>query len=64
MALKKRLTLVEFRGERSQAEVAETYGVCQQAWSKYESGKAKPELELMLRIAKDANLSIEDIFLP
>ena len=60
----KREALIEFRGDRSQAEMAEEYGVSQQAWSKYESGKAKPELGLMLRISKEANKPIEEIFLP
>ena len=60
----KREALIEFRGDRSQAEMAEEYGVSQQAWSKYESGKAKPELGLMLRISNEANKPSEEIFLP
>ena len=35
----KREALIEFRGDRSQAEMAEEYGVSQQAWSKYEREK-------------------------
>ena len=59
----KRVKIIEFRGNRSQIEMANIYGVSQQAWSKYENGTTKPELELMVKISNDMGEKIEDIFL-
>lgn len=54
--------LVAYRGKRSQKAMAKKYGVSQQAWSFWESGKTTPRPEKMKRIARDIKLPIEAIF--
>ena len=41
--------LVQLRGERTQTEMAEKYGVSQQSWSCWENGARKPPLNIMLK---------------
>lgn len=58
----KRVKLREYRGGRTQQEMARLYGVSQQAWEKWENGKALPQFPLMKRIEDDSGLLMEDIF--
>ena len=58
----KRVKLIEFRGKRSQEYMAASYGVTQQAWSKWEQGKAKPSIVIMKRIEMDSGIPMESIF--
>jgi hypothetical protein len=46
----KRNKLIEFRGKRSQAEMANIYGVTQQAWCKWENGCAKTGVIIMKKL--------------
>ncbi|WP_075579473.1 helix-turn-helix transcriptional regulator [Acidaminococcus massiliensis] len=54
--------LVQLRGERTQTEMAEKYGVSQQSWSCWENGARKPPLNIMLRLEKDSGIPMEKIF--
>ena len=55
--------IVRLRGERSQAEMASTYGTSQQNWFNWENGISRPrDYGLMSRISKDAGVSIEELF--
>lgn len=58
----KRVKLIEFRGERTQAEMAKLYGVTQQAWWKWENGETVPEPATMLRLEQDSGVSMEQLF--
>ncbi|WP_432748346.1 helix-turn-helix transcriptional regulator [Pectinatus frisingensis] len=57
-----RTLLVKYRGKRSQFEMAEIYGVTQQAWSGWEKGLYKPNVTIMKKIELDSGISMEDIF--
>ena len=54
--------LIEFRGDRSQADMASIYGVTQQAWCKWENGISKPSVVIMKKIETDSGIPMEDIF--
>lgn len=58
----RREKLIKYRGERSQEYMAIMYGVTQQAWSKWERGKAKPGVLIMKRIELDSGIPMESIF--
>jgi len=58
----KREKLIAYRGKRSQAEMAEKYGVTQQAWSAWEKGTYSPSVFIMKRIENDSGFSMEEIF--
>lgn len=57
-----RSVLVEYRGNRSQEEMAQMYGVTQQAWGAWELGTRTPTYLMMKKIANDIGKSIDDIF--
>ena len=57
-----RKVLIAYRGKKSQKEMARRYGVSQQTWSFWESGKATPRLAMMKRIADDIKKPIEKVF--
>lgn len=57
-----RQKLVEFRGQRSQQEMAKLYGVTQQAWSGWETGTITPSVIFMKRLEIDSGVPMEDIF--
>ena len=38
----KRVELIKYRGDKSQADMAKQYKVSQQAWSSWENGDKKP----------------------
>ncbi len=57
-----RQKLVDFRGQHTQAEMANRYHVSQQAWWKWENGKALPEAATMLQLEKDSGVPMEELF--
>lgn len=57
-----RYKLIAFRGERSQVEMADIYGVSQQAWSKWERGIDTPKPYLMKQIEIDSSIPMEELF--
>ncbi len=58
----KREKLVMFRGERSQADMASHYGVTQQAWNSWESGRRTPRPHIMKRLEIDSGIPMEVLF--
>ena len=54
--------LIEYRGKRSQREMAQIYNVSQQAWSQWEIGIKKPNVVIMKQIEKDSGTPMETIF--
>ena len=58
----KRELLINFRGKRSQEEMANKYVVSQQLWSCWENGVSKPLPHIMKRIEKDSGIAMEEIF--
>ena len=58
----RRELLIEFRGTRSQTEMARLYGVSQQAWSMWERGENIPSLLTMKQLECDIGKSMEEIF--
>ena len=58
----KRIKLIEYRGARTQADMAKMYGVSQQAWGKWETGHGKPNVVLMKKIEVDSGVPMEEIF--
>ena len=58
----KREQLILFRGTRSQTEMANIYGVTQQAWSMWERGENIPSLPTMKKLETDTGIPMEDIF--
>jgi len=58
----KREKLIEFRGDKSQAEMGKRYGVTQQAWSSWENGDTNPNVVTMRQIEKDSGVEMEVIF--
>lgn len=57
-----RIHLVTYRGYRTQKEMADRYGVSQQAWSKWEKGVCTPSLPIMKRIEIDSGVPMEIMF--
>lgn len=54
--------LVEYRGERTQAQMAKKYGVTQQAWNRWEKGDCKPNVVIMRKIEIDSGVPMEALF--
>lgn len=54
--------LIEFRGGRSQEEMAKIYGVSQQLWSKWELSKGCPSPVMMVKLEKDSGIPLEELF--
>ncbi len=57
-----RLAIVEYRGSRTQAEMADKYGVTQQAWSKWERGIDTPKPHIMKQMEIDSGKPMEELF--
>ena len=57
-----RARLIEYRGEHSQKEMGDRYGVTQQVWSRWEKGLAKPNVVTMKRLEEDIGVPMEEIF--
>ncbi len=58
----KREKLIDFRGKRTQKEMAEKYGVTQQAWNRWELGRTAPLLPIMKRLEVDSGIPMEELF--
>lgn len=58
----KRERLIEYRGGRTQVEMAARYGVSQQAWQKWESGEITPTVDKMKRLEDDSGIPMEVLF--
>jgi transcriptional regulator with XRE-family HTH domain len=58
----KRDILIAFRGNRTQKEMGEKYGVAQQVWGRWENGEARPRVEIMKRLEDDIGKPMEYIF--
>lgn len=54
--------LIEYRGDRSQQEMAKIYNVTQQAWSGWETGALTPGVVIMKRLENDSGIPMEEIF--
>lgn len=54
--------LVKFRGKRTQTEMADLYGVSQQAWSLWERGEKTPSILIMKKLETDIGVPMEEIF--
>lgn len=54
--------LVELRGDRTQAMVADAVGISTSALSMYEQGNRMPRDEIKMRLAEYYNTTIESIF--
>lgn len=57
-----RKKLAEYRGDRSQSEMAKKYGVTQQAWSGWEKGTLTPVVLTMKRLEVDSGVPMEQLF--
>jgi transcriptional regulator with XRE-family HTH domain len=58
------LTLKELRERKnlSQIDLARLIGVSQQVISHYETGRARPSLDVIVKLAKVLGVSIEEIY--
>lgn len=59
----KRVELIKYRGDKSQADMAKQYKVSQQAWSSWENGDKKPDVATMKQIERDSGIPMETLFL-
>lgn len=50
------------RGDNSQESMAKQYGVTQQTWYSWESGRTTPNNETMLKMEKSFSIPMEVIF--
>lgn len=57
----KKLKLLRKQKGLSQAETAELLGITQSAYSRYESGQRQPDLDILKKIAKIYNVSVDDL---
>jgi len=57
-----RQLLIKFRADRTQAKVAQKYGVTQQAWSKWEKGIDTPKPHIMKQLEIDSQIPMEELF--
>ena len=57
-----RTALIKFRGDRTQEEMGKKYGVTQQAWAQWESGKTAPKVNIMMQIQNDSGVPMEVLF--
>lgn len=58
----KREKLIEYRGDKSQAEMAKKYNVTQQTWSLWERGENTPSVVIMRQLERDIGAPMETIF--
>ncbi len=58
----KREKLIDYRGERTQKEMAEAYGVTQQAWNRWELGRTTPAPHVMKRLEIESGIPMEELF--
>lgn len=50
------------RGDKSQVEMAKEYGVSQQCWQSWETGRTVPDNSTMLRMENNFGVPMEHIF--
>ena len=58
----KRVELIKYRGDKSQADMSKQNKVSQQAWSSWENGDKKPDVATMKQIERDSGIPMEKIF--
>ena len=58
----KRNLLKLLRGDKTQNEMANIYGVTQQTWFSWETGRTVPNNETRLKMEKDFSIPMEVIF--
>ena len=58
----KRKLLIQFRCEKTQAEIAKEFGVSQQAWASWENGTSQPSVILMKKLEDAIGVPMEEIF--
>ena len=58
----KRELLISFRGNISQAEIAEKYNVTQQTWCNWERGFSTPNAMIMKKLEIDSGIPMENLF--
>ena len=58
----RRQILIDFRGSRTQYDMAQCYGVTQQAWAKWEAGENTPTPDKMKQLEDDIGVPMEVIF--
>lgn len=58
----KRVPLIRFRGDRSQAEMADRYKVSQQTWSYWENGITIPSVAVMKQLERDSGVPMDVLF--
>lgn len=58
----RRELLIRFRGDKTQNKIAQEYGVTQQEWSYWETGKQNPNTVMMRQLEKDSGIPMEDLF--
>lgn len=54
--------IMDYRGKRSQGEMADKYGVTQQTWSNWENGKSHPNAIIMKKMEIDSGVPMEQLF--
>lgn len=54
--------LIELRGEKTQAFIAEAINISQSTYAMYETGKRVPSDEVKVRIAKYYGCTVQSIF--
>ena len=54
--------LVKLRGNRTQQEVADTVGISVSAMGMYERGERIPRDEIKIKLAKEYNTTVQDLF--
>lgn len=57
-----RSKLIKYRGERTQQEMAEKFGVTQQCWARWEKGLSSPRIKTMKEIEVDSGIPMEELF--
>lgn len=63
MSLSKRISSIRMQYKYSQEKFAEVLGVSKQAVQKWESGISQPEIQKLVKIAKNFNVSIDSLLL-
>lgn len=58
----KRQKLIEYRGSRTQTEMAKLYGVSQQTWSGWENDGINPPPHIMKAMEDDSGIPMEELF--
>ena len=57
-----RTKLIDYRGSRTQEQMADIYKVSFKTWNSWENGRSSPRPPLMLRLEKDSGIPMEELF--